>query len=530
MKAGQAEIPWQLLAERLEGELSLQDADREDHAEDASMFRERPAAVAWPKNEHDCQRLVAFCLEHRVSLHPWGAGTSRGGQPLGRGLVVSFRRHMNRIVAYDETTGELTCEPGAYYSEVQKFLREKGRSFPPDPSWHQCTIAGMIANNAAGIHSVKYGGTVEHVAGLEFVCGSGNLHSTDEPDELSEKVKGLLEANKELIEADYPKVEKNSSGYNLQRGLDAGGHLDLPKLLTGSEGSLGLLTRCRLFSVELPKATALALLYFPSLEAALEAAMDLRRVDVAACELVDKVLLDLHAAHSQKSGVRPLHSDGPRHAKQITANPFLDRFYRLKAEAVLIVELEGAHAAEARSFLAEAIDSVQPRPLEQRIAETDEDTRLIWDLRRHTSPILNRLEDGKISIKPLWGVEDVSLPSGSFLAYVAEQKKVFEKHGLTCSFFGHAASCNLHIDPLAVDPRRARVDLELARLYDQVAEESFKLVIRHGGAISGEHGDGLMRTRFLPLQYPRAYPLFAKLKALFDPYGILNPGKVVLPK
>lgn len=518
-------IPWETLRGRLQGELSLQAQDLNEHAEDASMFRELPLAVVWPKNGDDCQRIVAFCLEHKVSIHPWGAGTSRGGQPLGPGLVVNFRRHMNRILGFDEETFELTCEPGAYYADVQKFLRPKGRSFPPDPSWHQCTVGGMIANNAAGIHSVKYGGTVEHVAGLEFVCGEGILHSTDEPDSLAEDVHELLEANKARIEAEYPNVEKNSSGYNLHRGLNADGFLDLPRLLTGSEGSLGLITKCRLFTTEIPGATALALLYYPSLEAALAAAMDLRRFDVAACELVDKVLLDLHAAHSKKSETSVSH-----HAKKITGNRFLDRFYELNAEAVLIVELEGRIGPVALGHLREAVNEVRPRPLELKIAETHDEEALIWDLRRHTSPILNRLENGKITIKPLWGVEDVSLPPETFLAYVKEQKEIFARFGLTCSFFGHAASCNLHIDPLAVDPRQARVDLELARLYDQVADESFKLVIKHGGAISGEHGDGLVRTKYLPLQYPKTYPLFAELKKLFDPYGILNPGKIVLTK
>lgn len=515
-------IPWETLKSRLQGELSLQSHDLNDHAEDASIFRELPLAVAWPANRADCETIVGFCREHKVSIHAWGAGTSRGGQPLGPGLVVSFRRHMNKILAFDEATGELTCEPGVYYSEVQKFLKAKGRSFPPDPSWHQCTIAGMIANNAAGIHSVKYGGTVEHVAGLEFITGDGIFHSSDKPDELSGRVRAFLEEHKALVEADAPKVEKNSSGYNLARGLGADGKLDLPRLLTGSEGTLGLITKCRLASVELPKATALSLLYFSTLEAALEAAMDLRRWDVAACELVDKVLLDLHGAHGKK--------DEPRHAKQITANPFLERFYELKAEAVLIVELEGETEAAAGRNLREAIEGFHPRPLELHVAKDAAETALLWDLRRHTSPILNRLENGKITIKPLWGVEDVSLPRETFLAYVAEQKKIFESFGLTCSFFGHAASCNLHIDPLAVDPRQARKDQELARLYDEVADVSFRLVIHHGGAISGEHGDGLMRTRFLPLQYPKSYPLFAKLKEMFDPCGILNPGKIVLTK
>ncbi len=512
-------IPWHLLSEKLGGELSLQENTRKDHAEDASMFQQVPAAVAFPRDQGDCEAILGFCRSNAVPIHAWGAGTSRGGQPLGPGLVVNFRKHLNQILSFDEKTGELVVEPGAYYSEVQKFLKDKGRSFPPDPSYHQCTIGGMIANNAAGIHSVKYGGTLEHVAGLEYLSGDGLFHSTDEADDLAENVKALLEENQELIESDYPKVEKNSAGYNLNRGLNEGGHLDLPKILCGSEGTLALITKARLFTVELPKATALAILYFGSLEAALAAAMDLRRYDVAACELVDKVLLDLHGA-SRGGGES-------RHAKQIGTNPYLDRFYELKSEAILILELEGESIADAAHQLGAALEGCSPAPQEFLRAKDPEETGLIWDLRRHTSPILNRLENGKITIKPLWGVEDVSLPPATFLAYMKEQKEVFTRFGLTCSFFGHAASCNLHIDPLAVDPRQARVDADLARLYDKVADESYKLVVKHGGSISGEHGDGLTRTAYLPLQYPKSYPLFAKLKALFDPCGILNPGKIV---
>ncbi|MGZ3736828.1 MAG: FAD-binding oxidoreductase [Bdellovibrionota bacterium] len=510
-------IPWDLLRARLSGELSLQTQDLEDQAEDASLYRALPAAVAFPRNSADCCVILEFCRANEVSLHARGAGTSRGGQPLGAGLVVNFRRHMNRILGFDEKTGILTTEPGAFYSEVQKFLKPFGRSFPPDPSYHQCTIAGMIANNAAGIHSVKYGGTVDHVAGLKFLTSDGAVHDSAQPDSLSERVSIFLRRHQATIQAEYPKVEKNSAGYHLDCALRIDGTLDLAKLFTGSEGTLGLLTECRLSTVPLPAATALSILYFSSLEDALVAAMELKQGGVSACELVDKVLLDLHEAAGRAKG-------GPKHAKKITGNKFLDLFYELEAEAILVAETEGETAAAARAALDLAMRPV--KALSTSSGHGD-DCALIWDLRRHTSPILNRLENGKISIKPLWGVEDVSLPPSTFLAYVAEQKEMFARFGLTCSFFGHAASCNLHIDPLAVDPRQARVDSELARLYDTVAAESYALVVKHGGSISGEHGDGLSRTAYLPLQYPRCAPLFAELKAMFDPHAILNPGKIV---
>ncbi|MGZ3711908.1 MAG: FAD-binding oxidoreductase, partial [Bdellovibrionota bacterium] len=298
----------------------------------------------------------------------------------------------------------------------------------------------------------------------------------------------------------------------LNRAFTSDGKLDLPKLLTGSEGTLALFTEIRLKTTPLPAATALGILYFESLEMACQAAMDLRSYPIAACELVDKLLLDLHAK-----------ATGPKHAKKIAANPFLDLFYKQKAEAVLVVEMEGASPKAALDELVIALHSTDSL---YRTAQSPEETAQIWDLRRHTSPILNRLENGKITIKPLWGVEDVSLPRETFLPYLKEQKLLFSKHGLSCSFFGHAASCNLHIDPIAIDPRTARQNLETAALFDLVAQESYKLVIKHGGSISGEHGDGIARTPFLKWQYPKSHQLFSLFKALFDPSGILNPGKI----
>jgi FAD/FMN-containing dehydrogenase len=502
-------IPWQKL--KLDGELSLAESERERYAEDASVHRAVPQAVAYPKNTKDLERIVAFCRSHSVPIHGWGMGTSRGGQPVGSGLSVNFRRYFSKIIGFDKETNELTVECSALYSEVQKYLRVLGRSFPPDPSYHQVTIGGMVANNAAGIHSVKYGGTIEHITGVEFLTTDGLWHSTDTADELSAKVDTFLRASDF---SDYPDVEKNSAGYSLTRGI-TDGKLDLAKLFCGSEGTLALFSHIRLRTVPLAQATSLAILYFDSLEAACQAAMDLRIFDIAACELVDKVLLDLHAAAK--------HGSAPQHAKKIFANPFLKLFWAEKAEAILIVETEGETKEESLQVLMKALHRIDTV---SRVANSPEEAEQIWNLRRHTSPILNRLEDGKIAIKPLWGVEDVSLPTATFLPYLKEQKELFVKHGLTCSFFGHAGSCNLHIDPIAIDPRVARQDEETAKLFDLVAKESYELVVKYGGSISGEHGDGIARTPYLKMQYPKSHALFSQLKKLFDPSGILNPGKI----
>jgi FAD/FMN-containing dehydrogenase len=273
----------------------------------------------------------------------------------------------------------------------------------------------------------------------------------------------------------------------------------------------------------LAKEKVLVVSYYKSLSQSLRAALVLRNYNIAACELVDKVLLDLHAEATHT----PQHQ-GPKHAKVIHSNPYLDLFYELRSEAILITEFEGETLADCLALAQKAATAL--RGDYSQTVETitkPEEQMLAWDLRRHSSPILNKVEGGKVTIKPLWAVEDVCLPYDVFVEYVEQQQKIFQKHGLVCSFFGHAASANLHIDPVSVDPRQALQDEAVAKLYDLVARESYSLVIRLGGSISGEHGDGILRTEFLPEQYPSSYPLFAQIKAIFDPAGIMNPGKIV---
>jgi FAD/FMN-containing dehydrogenase len=509
--------PWQELS--LEGEWEQSDSTLSEYSEDASHHQQRPLAVAFPKSEGDLQQLLQFARTYGLPLTARGAGTSRGGQPLGPGIILEFRRHWQKIIAFDESSRTLKVQPGALYGEVQKYLKELGRSFPPDPSYHQCTIGGMVANNAAGIHSVKYGGTLKHTKDLRYLCGGGQWHQATRADDLHERARAFLAKNGNDL-SDYPDVEKNSSGYSLKDAWPSPeAPLDIAKLMVGSEGTLGLATELTLSTVPLPAATALGIVYFPSLVSALEGALAAKLFGPSACELVDRPLLDLHGKNTGQS--RPL---GPQHAKRMEGNPYLHHFYQSKAEAVLIIETEGDSEAQAQDLLQRILRALGS---DFHTAKSSQEMALVWDLRRHSSPILNRLDGGKISIKPLWAVEDVSLPRATFVAYVQEQQKLFQEAGLLCSFFGHAASCNLHIDPVHLDPRLTRTDHEMAALFDRVTRDSYALAIRFGGSISGEHGDGLTRTPFLPLQYPKSYRIFAPLKQIFDPRGILNPGKVV---
>lgn len=506
---------WARLQGKIQGELFFDLTHRQQFQKDASVYKILPSAVVFPKNLDDLHEVVTFARKSALSIHPWGAGTSRAGQPLGEGLIVNFRRHFTRILFYDEETFELTVEPGVAYSEVQSFLRERGRSFPPDPCYPHCTIGGMVASNTSGIHGLKHGGCLELVSAITFMDGEGRIHSSRDASEISEGAEKLVRKYWPLIEAEAPKVENISTGYHLDASL-AGGTFDLTKLLVGSEGTLGLFTSITLKTLPLKAPQALAICYFPSLEAALQAALDLRTFDPSACELVDKVVLDLH------SSAEP---SGSKRANSILSNPYLRKFYVHKAQAMLVVEMEGDSAEDARAQLQKALTAVSS-PAE--IAKDQRAMDLMWDLHQNTSPILNKLENGKVEIKPLWNVEDVSLPPAKLVEYVQKQRQIYAKFDLVCSFFGHVAAANIHMDPVHLGAKRYEQTELHQKLFAAVAEESFALVVSMGGAISGEHGDGLSRTPFLPMQYPRTFPLFEKLKNTFDPFEVFNPGKKIV--
>ncbi|MCO5144256.1 MAG: FAD-binding oxidoreductase [Oligoflexia bacterium] len=511
-------IDWDSLAQSLEGELSLDSKDIRAHQEDASIFQQTPTAVLYPKNTNDLKKILSFAREHKLTIHPWGVGTSRGGQPLGSGLILNFRKHWKKILSYDEASHEVTVEPGVLYSELQSYLKDKKRSFTPDPSYPHCTIGGMIANNASGIHALRWGGSIDLIRGIEFLGSDGELHSSDQEDRLSKKLSEILLPKRTEIESSYPKVEKNSSGYALDRVFTQSEKIDLAKLFTGSEGTLGLISKIRLATNPLCPENALALCYFSSLEDALQAALDLRTYNISACELIDRPLLKLHS-DSENNHLE--------HAKDLEKNEYLETFFQTHAEALLIVEWSTEEGEEsAKQQLNEACAKIK-NCTQFLLAKDEKEKTLFWDLRRHSSPILNKLKNGKLAIKPLWAMEDVSLPPENLIAYVQEQQKLFQEFGIECSFFGHAAASNLHIDPVHIDLREHRENDDLNKRFLAVTEASYKLTIKYGGSISGEHGDGLMRTPYLHWQFPKLMPIFKQIKELFDPENIFNPGKIV---
>ena len=498
----------------LKGELLFDELSRALYSTDASIFQVLPAGVVVPRDEEDVQALVRYAAENRVPLLARGAGTGVAGESLGTGLVVDLSRHFRTV--HEIGTDAVRVQPGVIWRELNAQLARVGRRFAPDPaSGDQCTVGGMIANNASGARAFRHGYTREHVLGLRVILDNGDvaavgkepLHPTVETEkghlqDIVSTVGFLLEQNAELIRTCRPRTAFNRCGYQLYDVVQ-GDTLDLPRLLAGSEGTLALITEATLRTIPLPGGRALVLLGFATLDAALRAVLQTLPACPAACDLVDRRLLSL-ARGSDAGAVAALIPPA--------------------AEAVLLVEFEADTPGEAR---AAALDVADLLHRTQRLAlhalpafETAEIDRL-WRLREVALPSLYGLPG---AAPPIPLIEDVAVTVEQLTIYLHRVQEILKEHETTASFLIHAATGQVHTRPF-LDLQQPGDVSKLAA----IAEEVHALALDLGGTVSTQHGTGLARTPWVARQYGPLYPVFRQLKAAFDPHGIFNPGKIVGP-
>ncbi|HLN29430.1 MAG TPA: anaerobic glycerol-3-phosphate dehydrogenase subunit C [Gemmataceae bacterium] len=495
------------------GELLFDELSRALYSTDASIFQIEPLGVVAPRDEEDVRAVVRYAAEHRIPLIARGAGTGMAGEALGTGIIIDLSRHFRSILDVGDDT--VRVQPGVVYRELNERLAKVGRRFAPDPtSGVQCTVGGMVANNASGAHVLRHGYTRDHVAQLRVVLDNGdaanvgverraataaetNVRLTD----IVQHVSDLLESNYALLQSSRPRTPFDRCGYLLHDVLTAKG-LDLARLLVGSEGTLAVFTEATLRTIPLPGGRSLVLLAFESLDAAVGAAQDALSSRPAACELIDRRLMTLA---------------GGRDALIKTLLP-------PEAEAVLLVEHEGETEIETREAtleLADRLQRVEHRALYARIAFTPEDIERIWTLRETVLPGLYGIRGGP---QPIAFVEDVGVPSDQLVVYLHRVQEILKRREITASFLVHAGSGQVHTRPFLDLERSADVSLLWA-----IAEEIHGLALELGGTVSTQHGTGLARTPWVERQYGRLYPVFRELKTIFDPQGILNPGKIVGP-
>jgi FAD/FMN-containing dehydrogenase/Fe-S oxidoreductase len=500
---GQSDIPFSRLADGIEGEVHTDALRRYLLSTDASIFKMMPAAVVYPASTADVQATVRFAARHGLRVHPRGSGSGLCGSAVGDGVVLDFSKFMNRLMELDVETSWFECEPGFRMGELEAALDGSGFFFPPDPSSGEyASFGGMYSTNASGAHSVKYGNVADYLidAQVVFADGTAAILSQLEATPVA-RLPGNLRLladlyldNAETINAAYPPIACNVAGYNM-RGMVAENRLRLSRLLAGSEGSLGVVTRLKFRIIEKPAADALVVAYFDHIISAAKAVQLIMPMAPSGIEIMDKSLLNL--ARASDKALQERIPDG--------------------ADNVLLIEFDGFCANHCAQLADQAQRQLQEHGLTQQVypAATVQEKAKFWAVRKAAVPILYKLKGRK---KIIALVEDAAVSVDQLVAYFKGIYEIFGRHGVAFVLYGHIAKGLMHTRPLLdlKDPG----DVALLKT---IADEVFDLVDGLGGTVSGEHGDGRLRSAYLRRKYPDIYPLFQNTKALLDPQGMLNP-------
>ncbi|MFH1756596.1 MAG: anaerobic glycerol-3-phosphate dehydrogenase subunit C [Pseudomonadota bacterium] len=498
----------------LEGEVLWDDLSRAAYSSAACIYRLLPLIIVQPKHQEDVIRCVRYADSKGIPITARGAGTGRAGQGIGEGIVLDFVRYMNKILEIDPQGNWVRVQPGVVLGTLNTVLKPRGKFFPIDPSTGDyCTLGGMIANNSSGPHAVKYGATRNYVESLEVVLATGevivtgarSLKDFDLPpaDGLERKiyhgVSDLLKRYQAPLRDERPQSTKNSCGYDFWQ-VEKNDSLDLTPLLVGSEGTLGIFTEARLRLVDLPRRTHSALFYFRSLDNIGPATEEILKFSPTMLEIMEKQIIDL------------------ARAKYPEMRPYLPE----NIEATLFIEFEGDSEKELRERMQQVASRLVVElklAISLKEAQDARDREMLTKVRSVSGPILNKVKGPK---KPIAFIEDAAVHPSKLGEYIAGLREIFKRHQAEASVYGHAGDGNLHV-MVFLDLKKAE---DIVRM-TKITEETYDWVLRLKGTISGEHGDGLLRTAYVPRQYPQLYPAFVALKDLFDPQRILNPGRVV---
>lgn len=480
------------------------------YSEAAGIGRAIPAAVAVPVDAEDVVVLVRWAAETGTSLIPRGSGSSMAGGAIGTGVVVDLSRinHLGRIIERDRT---VWVEPGVLWSTLDVAARRKGLRFPVDPSSGDfCTLGGMVSTNAAGAHSLRFGPTRAWVNAVDCVFADGDraiiTRGEPAPRRIEAISRFMRDVHGEIVASDKRRpiahlgVRKESSGYAIH---DYATNADLVDILVGSEGTLAIMVAIELKLAPVAAATSSVLGSFPSLEAATAAATKAVEAGASACELLDRTFL-AYAATAKSADEK-----------------FKERMEGAAAILLAEVEAENSDAAKAGAEkLAKAFTDAGAKDVD--IALTPESEHDLWELRHAASPILSALEHST----SMQFIEDGAVALPKLPDYVQGVRKALSDREVSGVIFGHAGDAHVHVNPL-IDVRQPEWREKVSGLLEDVV----KLTARLGGTLTGEHGDGRLRTPLLDRVWHKdAIRAFGLIKKAFDPANVFNPGvKVPLP-
>ncbi len=513
------------LRRAVRGEVLFDAASRGRYATDASIYQIEPIGVLVPRDEDDVRAAVEICRELRVPILPRGGASSQCGQTVGRALVIDYSKYLDRVIAFDRDASTVEVQPGIVLDALNAWLKPHGLWFPVDVSTSaQATLGGMAGNNSCGSRSIAYGNMVHNVVGIDalladgaeeffgpFGVGAQRPLRSARAARLVARLFEIGARERDEIERVWPTVMRRVGGYNLdvfhcrsERPYTADGSVNLAHLLVGSEGTLALFRRLHLQLAPLPAHRVLGVVNFPTFYAAMDSAQHIVKLAPTAVELVDRTMIELSRANP-------------------AFRPTIERALIGAPEAVLLVEFAGDDRAAQVARLKQLVELMADLGLPGSVVElTDAGAqKALWEVRKAGLNIMMSMRgDGK----PVSFIEDCAVPLEHLAEYTARLTEVFAKYGTKGTWYAHASVGTLHVRPI-LDMRR-----DGAAKMRAIAEEASALVRRFKGAYSGEHGDGLVRSEWVAWQFgPRITRAFEQIKDLFDPDGLLNPGKIVRP-
>ena len=516
------------LKQQLSGELYDSALVKSLYATDASVYRELPYAVALPKTTADIKCLIEFAHSNALSIIPRAAGTSLAGQCVGDGIVVDVSKYMNAILEINTQEQWVRVQPGVVRDELNTFLKPYGFFFGPNTSTaNRCTMGGMVGNNSCGSTSIEYGSTRDHTLAVKAFLSDGSAVEFKPltKEEFNSKTKGAsLESNlykqiyaelanpiiREQIIEGYPKasITRRNTGYAVDALMhstvfeDTEELFNFSKLLCGSEGTLAFTTELKLQIVPLPKPFQVVLnAHFNSITESLQATLVAMKLTPSACELMDKTILDCTKNNITQQKNRFFVEGDP--------------------EAILMVEFRGATIEEAKhqaEFLETNLKASQLGYAYTLVEE--EDCNKVWDLRKAGLGLLANIPG---DAKAVACIEDTAVELADLPLYIEAFTSLMTSYHQKAVYYAHAGAGELHLRPIL--NLKSSSDVTLFR---SISEASAKLVKSYKGALSGEHGNGRVRSEFIPLVLGEDnYQLLKRLKSTWDPSSLFNPGKIV---
>lgn len=533
------------LEKYIAGEIVYDRKTLKQHSKDASLFKVMPQVVIYPKDKFDIASIVKYVHKlkesdaekyKQLSITARAAGTCMSGGSLNDSIILDVTKHLNKIVKLDKNS--VVCEPGLYHRDLQKEMDKLGIFFPSYPaSKDLCCIGGILSNNSSGEKTLQYGSTINWIEEIEMVLEDGNIYNfkkisfadlnklyqnEDLPfivKKIYKEIFDLISQNKDLISKNKPIVSKNASGYYLWEVIDfANEKIDMCKLICGSQGTFGIITKIKLKLAPKKKYSQMLTVFLP----------DLKKL----VPLVEEIL---------EYGPESLESYDD-HTFKITMKFLPTIIWKLKGSVfqlawsfipeawlvltggvpklIILAEFTGNTQAEANKKASLANEAIKKFALKQRMTKNEIDISKYWLFRRESFNLLrSKLKD--LRTAPF--VEDVIVPVDKMKEFIPEMESLMDKYKFIYTIAGHAGNGNFHIIPLMKLSSQNEVD-DIKKCNTEV----FSLVSKYHGSISAEHNDGLVRTPYLHYMFEdKMLKLFVNTKNIFDPLNIFNPGKKV---